>query len=65
MNFVAKENPNGLEIPFWPAYDTSLHVVIELDDGFVLCPVADDVRLEIFHRYFQTQNDSEYLSISI
>ncbi|GAA4601869.1 carboxylesterase family protein [Actinoallomurus liliacearum] len=54
-NFVASGDPNGPEVPHWPAYAPDSAAVMEVGAGFGLIPVAEQPRLAFWKRFFQTQ----------
>ncbi|MBT2225268.1 carboxylesterase/lipase family protein [Nonomuraea sp. NEAU-A123] len=54
-NFVATGDPNGPELPHWPAYSPDSDAVMEVGDGFGLIPVAEPSRIDFWKRFFNTQ----------
>lgn len=54
-NFAANGDPNGKDLPVWPAFDSKSPTVMELGDRLALIPVADNARLEFIRRFFLTQ----------
>jgi para-nitrobenzyl esterase len=54
-NYAASGNPNGKDLPAWPAFDSKSPTVMELGDRFGPIPVADAPRLDFWRRFFQAQ----------
>lgn len=54
-NFVATGDPNGPDLPHWPAWSADTPSVMELGGGFAPVPLADPARLDFWQRFFLTQ----------
>ncbi|MEW1860839.1 carboxylesterase family protein [Streptomyces sp. NPDC088194] len=54
-NFAATGDPNGPGLPHWPVYAAGSPTVMEIGGRFGPIPVADQVRLDFWKRYFQTR----------
>ena len=55
-NYVTTGNPNGPDLPLWPAYDSKSPTVMELGEAFRAIPVATPEKLDFWRRFFQTQD---------
>jgi para-nitrobenzyl esterase len=55
VNFARTGNPNSPELPHWAAFDGKTERVMELGDHFGPIPLADNVRLDFWRRFYQTQ----------
>jgi carboxylesterase type B len=55
VNFAATGNPNGQGLPLWPAFEAQSPTTMQVGDGFGPMPVADDVKLDFWKRFFLTQ----------
>lgn len=56
VNFAATGNPNGKDLPSWPAFDSKSRAVMEFGDRFAPIPVADPAKLDLVKRFFLTQD---------
>ncbi|MET7573966.1 carboxylesterase family protein [Streptomyces sp. NPDC005492] len=54
-NFAATGNPNGPELPHWPAWSPDTPAVMEVGAGFGPIPLADPPRFDFWKRFFLTQ----------
>jgi carboxylesterase type B len=54
-NFAATGDPNGPDLPRWPAYSADSATVMEIGDHFGPIPVAEPARLDFWKRFFDTQ----------
>ena len=55
-NFAATGDPNGNDLPKWPAFDPKSLTTMELGGKFAPIPVADKVEFDFIRRYFLTQD---------
>jgi para-nitrobenzyl esterase len=55
VNFARTGNPNGADLPNWAAYDGRTERVMEIGDHFQPIPLADNVRLDFWRRFYATQ----------
>jgi para-nitrobenzyl esterase len=55
-NFAATGNPNGKDLPAWPAFAPTSPQTMELGARFEPIPVADPEKVEFFRRFFSTQD---------
>jgi para-nitrobenzyl esterase len=55
-NFAATGNPNGKDLPVWPAFDSKSQKTMELGDKFAPIPLADGTKFDFFKRFFLTQD---------
>jgi len=54
-HYATNGNPNGKDLPVWPAFDPKSPTVMELGDRFGPLPVADEARMDFWRRFFQAQ----------
>jgi para-nitrobenzyl esterase len=55
VNFIARGDPNGADLPRWPEYRPSSPTVMELGDHFAPISVADGSKLAFWTRFLTTQ----------
>ncbi|MGW5171723.1 carboxylesterase/lipase family protein [Streptomyces nodosus] len=55
INFAATGDPNGSELPHWPAFAADVGSVMEIGARFQPIHVADPVRTDFWIRFFSTQ----------
>jgi para-nitrobenzyl esterase len=54
VNFATTGNPNGGELPKWPAYDTQNDQVLELGDQVATRSAVNKAGLDFFDGYYQS-----------
>ncbi|MBC2665538.1 carboxylesterase family protein [Novosphingobium flavum] len=55
VNFARTGNPNSPDLPKWAAFDGKTERVMELGDHFQPIPLADNVRLDFWRRFYASQ----------
>jgi para-nitrobenzyl esterase len=55
VNFARTGNPNSPELAYWAPFDGKTERVMELGDHFGPIPLADNVRLDFWRRFYATQ----------
>ena len=56
VNFAATGDPNGKDLPSWPAFDAQSPTAMEVGDRFVPIPVADPAKFNLIRRFFLLQD---------